>query len=325
MALRIGVLSAAHVHAPGFTAGFLNHPDAEVVGIWDDQADRGAAFAEARSLPFHADRGRLIGEVDAVVICSENMRHLENLEAAAAAGVHILCEKPIAPTDEHADAVARLISAKPADRVWMTAFPCPFSPSFQRMAKLIESGEIGRILALCCTNRGSCPFGWFVEPELSGGGAMIDHVVHVADLLWRLLGEEPDQVAAETGSAMYGQAWEDTAKVTLGYPSGVFATLDSSWSRPTGYKTWGDVTIRAVGEKGVLEADLFAQGVDHYPASGLRLSGTASDMDSLMVAEFIAAIREGREPSVTLADGLRASQVALAAYRAQASGTAAAV
>lgn len=313
MALSVGVLSTAHVHAPSFVGAFMAHPGVRVAGVYDDDAARGETFASGRGLSWEPSLESLLGRVEAVVICSENMRHAPLIQAAAQAGVHVLCEKPIAPTDEAERAITAAWAG--SDKVFMTAFPCPFSPSFQRMKKLVEAGEIGKILAFCTTNRGSCPFGWFVDPSLSGGGAMIDHVVHVVDLLRRLTGESPSEVFAQTGSGMNGQEWEDIAKVTLAFPSGVFATLDSSWSRPSGYKTWGDVVVRAVGEKGVLEADLFSQGLDVYGSGGHHMSGTASDMDRLMVAEFVSAIAESRPPLATLHDGLEASRVALAAYR----------
>ncbi len=155
---------------------------------------------------------------------------------------------------------------------------------------------------------------------------MIDHVVHVADLLNRMFGERANSVHASTGNNVYGQDWEDTAMVTVGFPSGRFATIDSSWSRPAGFKTWGDVTLKITGEKGMIELDLFMQGLDAYGASaGASTVGFGSNLDEMLFAEFVAAINEGRKPSVTLEDGLAASQVALAAYRSVAEQSAVAI
>jgi len=232
----------------------------------------------------------------------------------------VLCEKPLAPTKEHAERIQKALSSSGV--TLMTAFPCPFSPIFQRLRQRVMAGDIGRVLAVNATNRGTCPFGWFTKPELSGGGAMIDHVVHVADLLWRLLGEAPSKVVAQTGTNMYGQEFDDTAHLTLSYPSGVFATLDSSWSRPANYRVWGDVTLKVVGEKGVIEADLFGQGVSVLTDKA-RLLGTGSDLDKEMVGEFIAAVTQGRPPSVTAEDGLRASAVAIVGYESAYTGRAA--
>lgn len=320
MRLRVGVVSAAHVHAPSFVHSFSVHPMADLVGVWDEDTARGREFAAQRGLKFFDEADALLGRCDAVVICSENMNHAAHIEMAASRSLAILCEKPIAPRRDHVERIREAVAKWGSP--FMTAFPCPFSPTFQRMKRHLEGGEVGRVLALSTTNRGQCPFGWFVEPEKSGGGAMIDHVVHVADLLRRLLGEDPETVFAQTSNGMYSQDWDDTAKLTISFPSGVFATLDSSWSRPASYKIWGDVTLRAVGERGVLEADLFGQGVDLFSNATSRhtLEGTGSGLDSLMVGEFVDAVLAKRQPMVTLQDGLMASRTALAAYESTKSG-----
>jgi predicted dehydrogenase len=209
-----------------------------------------------------------------------------------------------------------IAAAEAAGRNLMTAFPCPFSPSFRAAETRFRNGEIGDLVAICATNRGTCPFDWFVDPALSGGGALIDHVVHVADLIRRLVASEPFKVVAKTSHNLYGAAWEDSALVHLEYPQDVFATLDSSWSRPLSYKTWGDVTMNIVGTQGVIELSLFNQSVDKF-ANGLKthtLSPYGSNLDHLMVKEFIDAIREDRAPIITGADGRAALKVALDAY-----------
>lgn len=196
----------------------------------------------------------------------------------------------------------------------MTAFPCRFSPTFVNLNSRIKAGDLGKLVAAATTNQGKCPGGWFTDPNLSGGGAMIDHVVHVADLLRVLTSQNPETVQAQIGSNMYGQTWDDTAMVTIAFPSGLFATIDSSWSRPKSYKTWGNVTLNLVGEKGVAEADLFVQGMDVTTDQGITRYGSGSNIDRLMVKEFIDAVTESRPPSITLEDGLWASRVAVAAY-----------
>ncbi|MBX3112483.1 MAG: Gfo/Idh/MocA family oxidoreductase [Fimbriimonadaceae bacterium] len=311
MPVRVGVLSSAHVHAPSFVACCQASAQAEVVGLWDDEPARGQSFADGRGLAFFGDIDELCGQVDAVVVCSENMKHADQIEVASRHGLHILCEKPVAPVPDHA---VRIEKAATLGKVFMTAFPCPFSPAFQLLHQKVKDGVVGRILAVNATNQGTCPFGWFIEKDKSGGGAMVDHTVHVTDLLRRLLGEEPETVQAFTGNNVYGQDWEDTAMVSVGFPSGVFATIDSSWSKPMGYKTWGNVKLTVVGEKGVVETDLFTQGYDVYTQAH-RQYGVGANLDQMMVDEFLNAVIEGRSPSVTLFDGLQASRVAMAAYR----------
>ncbi len=311
MPVRIGIISSAHVHAPSFVACCQASADAEVVGLWDDEPSRGRPFAEQRGVVFFDNLDDLAAQADAVVICSENMKHAGQIEAVARHNVHILCEKPVAPVAEHA---LRIEAAAPKEKVFMTAFPCPFSPAFQSLHQKVKDGLVGKILAISGTNQGTCPFGWFVEQDKSGGGAMVDHTVHVTDLLRRLLGEEPESVQAFTGNNIYGEGWEDTAMVSVGFPSGVFATIDSSWSKPSSYKTWGNVRLSVVGEKGVIDVDLFTQGYDVYTEKHWQ-AGVGANLDQLMVDEFLSAVTSSRQPSVTLYDGLQASKVAMAAYR----------
>jgi predicted dehydrogenase len=145
---------------------------------------------------------------------------------------------------------------------------------------------------------------------------MIDHVVHVTDLLRDLLGEEVATVQAQIGSNVYGKDWEDTAMVTMSFPSGVFATLDSSWSRPNSFKTWGDVTMTVTGDKGVVEMDMFGPALDVYSAhTPFHSAGYGSNLDLAMVEAFLDAVRSKQEPPVTLKDGIQAARVAMAGYR----------
>jgi predicted dehydrogenase len=305
-----------HVHA--YVHGLRSHPDAEIVGLWDDEIERGESFAQETGLPFVGYLNDLLSVVDAVVITSENVRHAELVVLAAKAGKHVLCEKPLGPSEEHLVQIQKAVDASGV--LLMTAFPCRFSPAFQRLKQRVRAGEIGSVRAISATNRGRCPFGWFVDPQKSGGGAMIDHVVHVTDLLRDLLGEEPVRVQAQTGNNVYGEEWEDTAMLTIEFSNGVFATLDSSWSRPQNFKTWGDVTMTVVGDAGVIELDMFGQAVETYGKSGYSSSGYGSDLDALMIDEFVKACLEKRDPKVTGFDGAQAARVALAGYRSVKSG-----
>jgi predicted dehydrogenase len=326
MAIRLGLITAAHVHTPGYVGGLRRSGlarSADWAGIWDHDAARGAAFAAAHGLTTFAERDALLEACDSVVIASENRRHAEHLEAALAAGRHVLCEKPIVTTAAEA---ARVRAALRDDVVGMTAFPCRYAPGFAELVRVLETGRIGPVRAITATNRGTCPHGWFTDASESGGGALIDHVVHVADVVRHLpLGGSLPNVAArvraQTGRGMYdgfGRAVpvEDTAMLTIDLADGPFVTLDASWSRPAAYRTWGDVTLTVVGESGVIEVDLFGQEVQHYrggPGPTHVALGYGSDLDAAMITEFVAAITAGRPARTTLEDGIVAAEWAIAA------------
>lgn len=313
--LRVGILSSAHGHIYGYANALKSHPLAEVIGIWDDVAERGETFAQRTGVPFIGYVNNLLDAVDAVVITSENKKHAEMAEWAAKAGKHILCEKPLVTSEEEATRMERAVTA--AGVKLMTAFPCRYSPAYQRLRQRVISGDIGKIVAICATNHGSCPFDWFVNPEVSGGGALVDHVVHVGDLLRDLLQESPVRVTAQIGHNMYAQKWDDTAMVTLEFPSGIFATIDSSWSRPRQYKTWGDVTMNVVGEGGVIEMDMFGQEVQHYHDGAVShsVAGYGSNMDAILVDDFVRCCLGEREQTVTMEDGLQTSRLFMRGYQ----------
>lgn len=315
MTLRVGLVSAAHVHTGSYAHQFSHHPRTSISGVWDDDIERGKKFAEARGLTFFESLDDLLAISDAVAISSENNKHLGHIEKCAAAKKHIICEKPVVAKREEFDRVRQAVSQSGV--TFMTAFPCRFSPAWKAIKARIANGEVGTIQAINATNRGTCPGSWFTDPSLSGGGAMIDHVVHVADLLRDLLGCEPSSVYAQIGNNMYGQEWDDTAMVSLEYPNGVFATLDSSWSRPPSFKTWGDVTMKIVGDKGVLNLDMFGQGLDYYRNEAKVshvMAGYGSDLDGALMDSFVRSVLDGEPIAVTLEDGLAAVSVSLRAY-----------
>jgi predicted dehydrogenase len=312
MPLRVGILGVSHVHTPSYVASLQEHPDAELVGFHDPSDSNSAEFGANYRLTALSEE-ELLGKVDAVILSGTNVQHKPFGVRAAEAGKHVLTEKPIATTLSDADAM--ISAAKAAGVNLMVGFPCRFSPAWEKVKKHISDGVIGEVRAVNSTNRGTCPFGWFVDTSQSGGGAMIDHTVHVADLLRDLFGSEPTSVSAQTGNNMYDRSWEDTTILTLDFPSGVFATLDASWSRPKTYKTWGDVTMTVVGEKGVLSMDMFGQEIEAYSLTkpyGVR--GFGSDLDALMIDEFVTSCLEGRTPRVTGEDGRAALRVALLGY-----------
>jgi UDP-N-acetylglucosamine 3-dehydrogenase len=316
--IRIGILSQAHPHAHSYSHSLAQDPAVDLVGIWDEDPVAGAGLAAARGTRYFADLSELLSQgLDGAMIASENSYHRRLTEAAAKAGVRaILCEKPIATTV--ADAQEMIDACAASGSKLAIAFPCRFSPVFQRLNDAVHAGKLGTIVAIRATNHGKCPFGWFVEPEKSGGGAIIDHTVHVADANRVLLGAEAVEVYAESGNNMYHQSWEDCGFLTITYNNSVFTTLDSSWSRPNkSFPTWGDVTLEVIGTDGIASMDMFRQSaILHTESDGHTTElGWGSNIDAAMVADFLTLAGGGESPTIATGhDGLKALEVALAAY-----------
>jgi predicted dehydrogenase len=319
--MRIGIMSFAHVHADSYVHCLRAAPGVEFIGIADDDAGRGSRFAAQYDTRFFESYDALLAEQpDGVVICCENVHHRALTEMAAAAGVHVMCEKPLATTLE--DGRAMVAACKDAGVKLMTAFPMRFSAPTLAVKASLDRGEMGSVRCANTTNQGRNPDNiraWFSDPALAGGGSAMDHTVHVADMLRWYMGAEVVEVYAEIDNLFYKDTLNiDTAGlVMMTFDNGVFASLDCSWSRPRFYPIWGNVKIDLICERGVLRTDYFSQNIAVYDGSLERpvWHGWGSNADQAMIDEFVASIREGRAPSVTGEDGLKAVEVALAAYR----------
>ncbi len=321
--LKIGIMSFAHGHAHSYANALQNLPGVTLAGIYDDDAQRGAAAAQRYGVPFFAAAEDLFAlGLDGISICSENSKHRPMVEAAAGKVAHILCEKPIATTV--ADGQAMIEICQRTGSNLQIAFPVRFSPPIQWLKATLDKNELGKIYAVQTTNHGSMPGGWFVDKALAGGGAVIDHTVHVIDLLRWFWSAEVTEVYAEIGYDLLhpGLGADDVGLLSFTLDNGIYGTLDTSWSRPPSYTTWGDVKIEVTAEKGVILIDAFRQ---HLAVSSNKTGKTqwrnwGSNMDLGLVDDFIGMIRNGSEPSVTGLDGLRALEVALAAYESATSG-----
>ena len=320
MSVRIGIVSFAHVHSPAYAGVLGDLAAADFVGITDEDRGRGTEAAERYGVRFFDSVASLLVEVEAVVVCSENKHHARDVIPALTDGVHVLCEKPISTTVE--DARAMIQASETSGSQLRTAFPVRYLPSVARARELVRGGALGRVLALNGTNHGQNPGGWFLDPELAGGGAVMDHTVHLADVLRWMLDVEVKSVYAEVDSFFGAQGTDDAAILTLdleggSFADGAFATIDPSWSRGDGYPTWGDVTLRIAGTSGVLDVDPFAQPLrafDHETRTP-SWSYMGEDMNALMLADFLRGVEEGIPAGASGLDGLRTLEVVLAAYR----------
>jgi predicted dehydrogenase len=313
--LRVGLISFAHVHAPGLASTLGALEQVELAGIHDEDETRGRAAADAHATRWHPTLEGLLAASEAVVITSTNADHRRYTESAARARVHVLCEKPLATTT--ADAKAMIDACRSAGVQLGTAFPVRSSPAMMGLKEAIAAGALGRIRAVRAANPGQYPGSWFGDKRQAGGGAAMDHTVHAADAIRWLLDDEFARVQAELGSFIYGLDVEDCGVLTCDLAGGGFASIDCSWSRPQTFPTWGGVTLHVVGEKATVDVDVFRQALTHYDdtTGRARLVGWGDDLTARMVGGFVDAILTDRPVPIDGVDGLRALEVAIAAYR----------
>ncbi len=323
MSIRIGILSFAHMHAKSYASCLRRIPEASLVGIADDDLARGEEMAKQFGTRFFPSVESLLDEgLDGAIICAENAKHRRLTELAAPRTPHILCEKPIATNLADARAMIDICAANHSKL--QIAFIVRFSPPVQRLKSLLDAGTLGRIYSVKATNHGHMPGGWFIDKALSGGGAVIDHTVHVIDLLRWFWDTELTEVYAEVGHSLLHPdlGIDDAGLLSFTLATGAYGTLDTSWSRPDSYPTWGDVKLEVLGENGIARVDVFNQNLAVYSEQVGKGQWVhwGSDPDLGLIRDFVDMIATDREPFITGYDGLKALEVALGAYRSAETG-----
>ena len=316
--IRVGIVGLAHVHAGGYANVLRALDGVEFVGVSEPDERLRSRWVDASGSGAFTTCGDLIETgIDAAIVCTATNEHRAVVEQLADAGVHVMCEKPLATTLEDARAIVDACDA--AGVLLMTAFPMRFSPQLSEGAAWIDERRIGSVLAFTGTNNGCIPTdhaAWFADPIAAGGGAVMDHTVHLIDIMRWWLRSEPTEIYAETNQVMHPDAEVETGGIlTVTFGNGVIATIDCSWSRPEGYPTWGGLTIEAVGTDGVFAVDAFAERLEMWSGGAATWVDWGADPNLAMIDHFIGAVQGEHALLVTGTDGLRATEAALGAYR----------
>src|SRR5262249_46365137 len=230
MKIGLAIVGTGHVIEHRHLPALLSIPEARVYAVYDPDrraAERVAAQAGAR-VAATLEEAVGDGSVEAVTVASPNVFHRAGVEAAAAAGKHVFCEKPIATSLP--DALAILRATEQARIVLQVGFHHRFTGEFRLARQLLEAGCIGTVHAfqasisepLSVIPGGSANYR--LHRELSGGLTLIDFGSHRIDQLRVLLGEV-DHIAAEFSSAAGGHGLDDNVALLLKTRAGALGTL----------------------------------------------------------------------------------------------------
>ncbi len=316
--MNIALLGWAHVHAESYARCLADLPGVTLTAIFDGHAHERPSWAGpgVRVAPTLEEA---IASADAVVIASANDDHKELAIAAARAGRHVLCEKPLATTVS--DAVAMVEAAREAGVVLATAFPVRFVPAVTSAWRAVRAGTYGRILAFSGSNNGQVPGpAWFTDPRRAGGGAVMDHTVHLADLMRWFLQDEVAEIYAEIDTLMHDIPVDDVGVLSVRFAGGAIGTIDASWNRPAAYSSWGGLELRIVAEGGVIDIDAFAQRLTVYGPGGAAWVDWGSDANRAMLHAFGRACQGQPTLLATGEDGLEALKLVRMAYESARSG-----
>lgn len=235
--IRVAMLSFWHVHGKDYARAAAEHPETEIVAVWDELAERGEAEAAQRNVRFFAQLDELLAQsdIDGVIVDTPTSMHHEVIVAAARAGKHIFTEKVIAATLREAEAIVDAVEQ--AGVAFVVSMRRLADPATVAIRELIDGGALGELTLVRVRDSHSGalrtaqrPDGWlpaqFYSPGQAQGGALID-LCHPVYLARAFLGR-PEGVGAIFGHVT-GRAVDDNAVVTLRYASGAIGVAETAY------------------------------------------------------------------------------------------------
>jgi 1,5-anhydro-D-fructose reductase (1,5-anhydro-D-mannitol-forming) len=319
----IGTSTIAAEHMIGAIRAQSGHA---VVAVHSSNPERGQAYAERHGIPTsHATVDALLADpaVDVVYISTTNELHRDQTLAAARAGKHVLCEKPLALDIN--DAVTMVKACREAGVLMATNHHLRNAATHWEIRKLIQQGAIGRPLFARVFHAVHLPphlQGWRVEKPQAGGGVILDITVHDADTLRFLLDAEPIEAVGMTQqTAMSSQGLEDGVMAVLRFDNGVLAQLHDAFTvkhAGTGIEVHGEAGS-IIGRNVMTQSPVGtvvlrnAEGETEIPIAHESLYVRS-------VGAFAAALRGEGQPAATGEDGVRSLAAALAVLQSCQSG-----
>ena len=322
--LNIGIIGCGRIGAVhGHSIKALSN--AQTIAVSDPFAENAAKLADALGAQVRSSEELIESDdVDAVIIATPTTTHYDLIHAAARAGKAIFCEKPI---DMSADRIRECMKVVAEYGVaFMTGFNRRFDANFANLQARIAAGEIGDVEMVTILSRDPAPPP--IDYIKTSGGIFRDMMIHDFDMARFLLGEEPISIYA-AGSALVdpaiGEAGDvDTAAVTLKTTSGKICQISNSRRATYGY----DQRLEVHGSKGMLRAENQLEnsveiategGFARAPAQHFFLERYHGAYISEL-KHFADCLADGKSPTPTAEDGLRAQLIADAATKSHETG-----
>ena len=324
--LRWGLVGASDIAATRVIPALrrLGH---EISGVVSSSAERGRAYADAHDVPWATtDVDALLGrdDIDAIYVSTTNELHHDQVLAAAMAGKHVLCEKPLALSVD--DAWEMVDACERTNLVLATNHHLPAAATHQTIRRLVAEGVVGTPLAVRVFHAVRLPDrlqGWRLAAAERGAGVVLDITCHDAAAVHAILGREPLEAAAiSVRQGPWDSAAEDAVVTALRYEGGVLVQTHDAFTvshAGTGLEVHGT-------EGSIVATDVMTQDpvgrVLLRDRSGEREIAIADrpDLYETTLAAFAGAVAGSGRPIVDGADGARAVAVALAVKEAAETG-----
>jgi len=307
-------------------------PGSRGVGVFSSSRERGERFAASNGLEkAYASLDELLADpaVEAVYVSSTNDRHAEQTIAAAGAGRHVLCEKPLAVS--LAEAIAMEDACERAGVVFGTDHHLRAAPTIAAMRRLLVEGAIDEIVAARVFHARALPEElqtWRLESPGAGAGVVLDITVHDVDAIRFLTGDEVAEVTAATANqGLAAGPVEDSAMGVLRMRGGQLVSFHDAYTvahAGTGIELHGK-TGSLIG-RDLLMPDPVGEVLLRRGEAVERIEvGERRPIYEVVVERFAAAARGEGEPVASGVDGIRSLEVALAVLQSAHEGRTVAV
>jgi predicted dehydrogenase len=325
--VRIAMLSMAHVHADGYARQVVENKEAELVCIWDDNAERGKPAAEKYGVPFVGKMEDAIAQADAVVVNAETSKHTDVYLAAIAQGKHVFTEKTLTVTTKDADEVVAAV--KKSGVKFMVSLPQRSNPETLFMKKAIDEGWLGEITTMRARIAHSAALdkwfkggsAWFTNEQLAGGGALFDLGCHTVDAMRWFMGE-PESVVAQINNFSGNYDIDDNSVVAVRFKNKALGVLDTAFVQRGGLNLW-----EVIGTEGYLVRGLPGQRVSiqsrKLQANGMDgwfIPTRLPDPLPSAMQQWLGAILRDEPMHISVEDGRNLTQLLAAAYTAAREG-----
>ena len=323
--MRIGIVGAGFM-GQTHAAGWANTP-AEIAGVISQNPDSTKTLADQYGAQIHDDLAGLIDAVDVVDICTPTHLHHQMVLQAAAAGKHIVCEKPLARTVSEAQEM--ITACRDAGVMLLVAHVVRFFPEYAAAKAAVDRGDIGKVAVVRLTRasfRPGADDSWFHDHDKSGG-MMLDLMIHDFDYA-RWVAGEVVSVFAKNVSSKNGPDGEDYGLAILRHASGALSHVEGGWAYP---KPMFRTALEIAGDRGLIEHPagssvplgvyLKSSAGDDEADIAVPSSPLAEDPYTTEMKHFYAALSgEPIDLRVTAYDGLAAVRIALAASESARTG-----
>jgi predicted dehydrogenase len=317
--VRFGLIGAGAI-AQAYAQAFAKSERAVLAAVADCNAAAAEKMAAAAGcLAFDSAEAMVDGvELDAVIVCTPPVTHRDICCDLLERGLHVLCEKPLSISS--AAAMEMITTADLRGLVFTMASKFRYVEDVRKAKALIAAGTIGEVVLFenVFTGRVDMTSRWNSDPEIAGGGVLIDNGTHSVDVTRYCLGELAEVQAME-GNRIQFLPVEDTAKMFVRSREGVLGSIDLSWSvskeLPYFIAVYGSSGTILVGWR---ESKYRAAGDADWTAFGSGYDKVAAFQRQ--IENFAGAVRGEEALVVTPEDALASVQVIEAAYRSLARG-----